>query len=303
MITLRMLWTRWAAVWHAGMDRLKQRHWSLWIIVLFFLFIAEQVVQSVLFSGTTRLGTLVLRAFEWLMGRPIGLFGLALFGLVVTLVLVSFIDTRPRRPIRTKGLPAPPPEERALIQDIRTVWNMHGCEAAEGLLFIFRTAVEEVKSTSYWGGLLAEKVAAFETANAALAKAVAHDSREPLADVRRRFDEMYAAFLIASRWLATLDKNKVIDLSAPQWHINEWRRSSKVFFYKLNELVQKPEHQQTLKIFLPTFVDDAAYAEFIRAAGIWKADVSLPEDEQTARMGPVTTDSRKASEAQNDTDS
>jgi hypothetical protein len=212
---------------------------------------------------------------------PASLFALiAIVLFEFTLFFVAFVMEARRQWGRTPRLPTQ--QERELIQDIRTIWNMHGRDTMQHLLNIFQTAVDDVASTQYWGALLREKVSTFEARITALDSALAPDSRESLGDVRARFNEMYSALLIACAWLAKLDEQKAIDLNSPRLHISEWYRSMKVFFYKLNELVQEPEHAKTLAIF-PQHVFDAAYGDFLRAAGMGKAEASLPDDKPQAR--------------------
>lgn len=75
---------------------------------------------------------------------------------------------------------------------------------------------------------------------------------------------MYSSYLQAIKWVARLESHGDITLEANQ--LEWWQESHYLFYDKLVDLTETPEHNRTLSIFLQLFMEDEAFSNFMKAA-------------------------------------
>jgi hypothetical protein len=201
----------------------------------------------------------VVGGMKVLLGLPIGFFGAVLVGTILVLAALAFVDTSPTAAVMKEWLavgkkPRSRPlgeADRALIQPLRTVWNRHGQIAAACLNDLFRDVAYEMKRKAYWAELLDRKVQELEAGRQAMSEAVSDSSTMQIDDVRLTFNEMYAAYLGACRWLARIDANDVKIAEGPhKERLEAWRRLHHTFHDKLADLLELPLQRGSLKIWL-----------------------------------------------------
>ena len=226
--------------------------------------------------GLGRKGLLAL--WDWLRElreRPLGEGGvLVVAALVFSLIWAAVDPIRlwRERLIRKAGTLVQrklPREEAELVQDVRTIWNRYGEAAAGSLRDLFGlVVVPEIRNKNYLADLLDIKGRALARSADVLGEAVALDSVLGIEEVRIRFNSMYAEYLEVCKWVARIAKADV-DLTTPEkkWRINKWRELHAVFYDKLCDLVERPAHHGTLKIFVgPGMLMDEDFKQFLAAA-------------------------------------
>jgi hypothetical protein len=149
---------------------------------------------------------------------------------------------------------SPPPlsrQEENLIQDLRTLWELHGTYAAHALSGMYGTVLEQLRQKIqkvYWWRLLLPSKEALQESIGEVAAALAHDSTMGLAEVRSRFNRMLDAYIEAIRWIYLTAQHGDTDAREEQLArlLGSWSESHRSFRQELNRLETIPGHHGTL---------------------------------------------------------
>lgn len=269
MVDVKGLHERLTSWGQATLAKLQHRNWRIWLVAVVVAYVLMEAVRSTVSNASTLLLVWAFRGASWLIRQPMGLGGLALLVYFAALLGVAWWQSRPKS-VAVTSVPVVPKErsqaDEKIIQDLRTVWNRHGQVPVNQLKDLLRDVTYEVTNTHYWGVLLLPIPGDLERAVTQMSQAVSFNTSLSVEQVRERFNEMYGLYLHGIRWLAKLKSNGEIAFSdTRQRQLESWQENHYVFFEELQDLNQVPEHNQSLKIFIG-FIDDQAFAEFLRAA-------------------------------------
>jgi hypothetical protein len=252
----------------ATLHRLRERSWRAWLAAV----AAGYVILEVLRAFVTDAGTLLLvwmyQGLRWIAQQPMGVGGLAVVVYVTVLITVTWLQIRPRpEPQVRPEAPAPISEdERRLIQDIRTVWGRHGSLAIPQLHSILQAALYELQQQVFWGDLLRPIVQQLDERKDAFVAAINNHQSARIAEVRTAFNDMYAAYIQAMKWVAVLQgKGYLGEGVIADQRLDVWRQNHRDMVNRLHDIVQDPAHAGTLTIFL-SWVEEPEFRTFLREA-------------------------------------
>jgi hypothetical protein len=251
-------------VWgHDTLSKLKQRDWRIWLAVVVVGYVFMEAIRTQISDASTLVVVWIGKGILWLAHQPMGIGGLAVLAYMVVLVSVSWWQTRPK--VESESLPQPELSEvdRRIIQDLRTIWNRHGCHAVRQLHDLLKGTTYELKQRVYWGVLVEPIANELEQSIDRMTHAVAFDTTMSVTQIRERFNEMYSSYLMAIKWLAKLAAKG--DIIPEGERLVWWKESHYHFYERLQDLNQVPEHNQSLKIYI-NFIDDDAFGKLLRAA-------------------------------------
>lgn len=250
----------------SALDRLKHRSWRLWLVVVMILYIGLEIARAALTDASTIFVVWLLRGLKWLTVQPMGLGGLAVLTFIAALAVVSWWQSRPRRPRPDLAVQQLGEHERKLVQDIRTIWNRFGEVAVGRLHDLMRDAINNLDKRVYWAHLLDPVIDDLHRNVEALNGDLASESMLGIDAVRKTFNAMYSDYLKCLRWLATLRAHGDLDA---QDRVAErlvwWQDSHFEFWERLRDLHEMPDHNQTLAIFV-NCPENQAFTELLKAA-------------------------------------
>lgn len=222
-------------------------------------------------------GNPVASRFLRIAAEPMGFGGLLFFFFLVLCVLVMFLDTSPNGVVfkqwldkKSGGKEKPLVlswEEKQLVQDLRTLWQLHGQYAVGTLYGMYETIVSRAKRKLYWAPLLESSKERFRQAIGEVEGALAHSSTLGIVEVRERFNRMLNAYFEVIRWIAQTEGHGDTDLK--EEHLAKLRRSWSEYHYsfrqELNKLETIPGHRRTLTASLD-FCEDRYLVDFVSEA-------------------------------------
>lgn len=249
-----------------ALAKLKTRSWKAWLVVVALGYVVLEVVRAFV----TDAGTLILvwgfQGFQWVASQPMGMGGVAILVYILVLVGISWWQTRPRK---APPIDSPSPisdEELRLIQDIRAVWKRHGRLAIEQLREILAEATYNLGREAFWSELLGPVMNDLGHARQAFESALDSKEEYGVEVVRGTFNEMYAAYVKAMRWVAILQSRELLEIGdQSDRRLNVWRQNHRDMVNRLHDLDTDPRHHQTLKIFMP-WVDNPEFRTFLTEA-------------------------------------
>lgn len=260
--------------------RLKQRNWRVWAALAAIAYIVLEAIRALVSDASTALIAYAWRFLLYLASQPMGLGGLAIVVFAVTLLALSWFDSRPRRAPAPTEPPALGEAERRLVQDIRTVWQRFGVLAVGQLSGILRDSQHSLREREYWAELLQPVYEALEESRAQFEAALEPSQRIGIYPVRDRFNAMYAAYLKAMKWVAVLQTRNQLSLgSRPDERMAVWRQNHRDMIERLRDLGEDPAHRGTLHIYL-NFIFDPVFREFVMEAEMSRDWLALIRESQ-----------------------
>lgn len=235
----------------AALARLKQRNWKAWFGLVALLLVLQEIVLHFIPDISFSVAKVVWRGVVWFGGQPMWIGGILLVGFVMLLLGLSYWETRP---VKVKAKGGPPPlstEESALVQDHRTLWELHGRAAAEHLNNLFDSVQRDLDEKSPFAPLLLRIGEDLRGCRERWAGAVADNSSYTIAVVRERFNATYSAYLECCRWLATIN-NEEFDLRDSSHHLRLllWQDLHKKFWDAIEVFLTRPAHKKTLNVYV-----------------------------------------------------
>ncbi|HEX6590059.1 MAG TPA: hypothetical protein VF039_13725 [Longimicrobiales bacterium] len=259
----------------AALDRLKRRSWKAWLAVVVVGYAILEVVRAWVSDAGTLLLVWAFRGADWIVRQPMGVGGLALLGFVAVLIGVSWRETRPAPKTPAAVPPKPSESERRLIQDIRTIWNRHGTLATGQLRYILGNAIYNLEGRVFWAELLTPIIANLDDRVQKTNTSLNESSPVGIAEVRQRFNAMYAAYVRAMKWVALLQSEGLLVVGPGETErLEVWRQNHRDMVDRLRDLNEDPEHRGTLKTYL-NWVDNPAISAFFREAEMSQAWLDL----------------------------
>lgn len=260
--------------------RLKQRNWRVWAALAAITYVILEAVRALVSDASTALISYAWQFLQYLASQPMGLGGLAVVVFAVTLLAVSWFDSRPRR----SPAPAEPQPlgeaERRLVQDIRTAWQRFGVLAVSQLSGILRDSQHALREREYWAELLQPVYESLEEARAQFEAALEPSQRIGIYPVRDRFNAMYGAYVKAMKWVAVLQSRGQLSLgSRPDERMAVWRQNHRDMIERLRDLGEDPSHRGTLHIYL-NFISDPVFREFVTEAEMSRDWLALIRESQ-----------------------
>ncbi len=250
---------------YRSITRSRAGRWLLGFTATGFAVLVLRWVGNVLFDNfvSAKLEPRVIGAVKWLLAQPVGVVLLVCAVWFFVLAAWKAYDgsewaalRRTRKPKRVLS-----DVERKLIQDIRTVWNRYGEMPVAAIADQLVRIVSDLRERHYWAPLLTPSVEKLNKAREALKESLGSTSRDGIEPVRDRFNDMYTAYLQTCCWIARIDEAGDIDVSIEpgERYMMQWRAGHTEFFDKLQDLVQVPEHEQTLSIYPQPYSETSAY--------------------------------------------
>jgi hypothetical protein len=236
----------------ALMERLRARSWKAWLFLALVAVFIEEVMRSFFVQGTTWLVRVLWETLSELIARPMGLGGLALLIWAALLLLLAYLDSRPRKEPPPAEVLAPRVrslEEKEEIQALRTLWNLYFQPAAATCRAIYDSMLSRLDDKRlYWWTLAQPASRRLYTAMVEMSEAVADESYFDLETVQARQNEVYGAYWGAAYWVAKIAKEEGIDLTqvpTPR-ELERWRERHNRFIEKLREFGERPAQRDII---------------------------------------------------------
>ena len=254
--------------YQTALAKLKQRSWRVWLVVVFLLFVLVEVLRAKLADTTTLILGYLFRSLFWLAGQSMGLGGVLVLTFIALLLACSWWESRPRRvKPSTSERPLLTDNDRRLVNDIRVIWNRYGRSAVDQVCQLLSEADSDLRKRHYWADFLRPLGDEINTGATEMDTAVAPDSVLSIEQVRERFNSMYKSYLDSIRFMATLQSHGDLKIENLADHLERWCSSHYEFWDRLQDLVETPVHQRTLKIFVNVGLsENRAYADLLTKA-------------------------------------
>jgi hypothetical protein len=248
------------------LHRLRRRSWRAWIAVLSVGYIVLEVIRAVITDAGTLLLVWAFQGLHWLVEQPIGIGGLAIFAYVTVLLTISWWQSRPRPEVESSAPRPVSDDERRLVQEIRTVWGRHGALAIPQLHSILQAAVYDLQQKAFWGELLRPILQQLDQRTAVFVAEISDPLTARIDTVRKAFNEMYAAYLQALKWVAVLQAKGLLgERVTSDQRLDVWRQNHRDMVNRLHDLIQDPAHRGTLHIFIG-WVEEPEFRAFLYEA-------------------------------------
>jgi hypothetical protein len=195
------------------------------------------------------------------LARPVGVFGLLFFALLIAVVLIALAETSPTgRTVRAwlerdrHPAPAAPvitAEDQNSIHRLRVVWNQQGELAGYRLFDLFAAVLSGQQERLYWSELLFRLREDLQDSRATMTGAVSGQPAVPFAAVLNHFNAFYGAYVRAIKWIARFERHENLRVASTYGtHYDKWKPADTEFRAALAALNEWPEYTGKLKIVI-----------------------------------------------------